>query len=108
MIVRGDLGKQIAMERLPFVRVEITDAVKVAGVSVITATEMLASMVDNDHLTCAEVTDVAYVIIYGSDAVMLSEETAQGKYPVGVVATMKSIVAEVERVRFSMPVINAL
>jgi pyruvate kinase len=99
MVARGDLGQNIPLETLPFVEVEIIEAARAAGRPVITATEMLVSMVKNSRPTRAEVTDVAYAITNGSDAVMLSEETAIGEYPVETIMMMEKIVMEAERRR---------
>lgn len=99
MIARGDLGNNTPLEKLPFVQVDITDRANTLGKPVITATEMLLSMTERERPSRAEVTDVAYAILHGSDAVMLSEETANGRYPVEAVAAMEQIVLEAERVR---------
>ena len=97
MIGRGDLGQNIPIEKVPFVQEMIIKKCKAAKKPVITATQMLLSMVDNPTPTRAEVTDVCYAILLGSDAVMLSEETARGKYPVEAVAIMERIILEAER-----------
>lgn len=96
MIARGDLGNEVPIEQIPFVQTEIIAAVKKSGKPVITATQMLTSMVSNPYPTRAEVTDVAYAILHGSDAVMLSEETSIGKYPVKAVAVMEKVIREAE------------
>jgi pyruvate kinase len=96
MIARGDLGNEISLERIPFVQAKIIRACNVAGKPVITATQMLLSMTDNPLPERAEVTDVANAILQGSDAVMLSEESATGKYPVESVAMMERIILESE------------
>ena len=96
MIGRGDLGQSIPLEQIPFVQYMITDRCKKAGKPVITATEMLLSMIENEKPTRAEVTDVAFAILLGSDAVMLSEETARGKYPIHAVEMMAKIIREAE------------
>ena len=97
MIGRGDLGNEIALEEIPFVEANIIKKCRTAKKPVITATQMMASMVNNPSPTRAEVTDVAYAIINGSSAVMLSEETAIGKYPVEVIKYMEKIVSAAEK-----------
>jgi len=97
MVARGDLGNEIPLEAIPFAQDMIIKKSKAAGKPVITATQMMLTMVDNPIPTRAEVTDVANAILQGSDAVMLSEETARGKYPVETVAMMERIVLEAER-----------
>jgi len=97
MIGRGDLGQNIPIERVPFAEQMIIQKCKAAKKPVITATQMLVSMVENPEPTRAEVTDIAYAILLGSDAVMLSEETARGKYPVEAVAVMEKVVLEAEQ-----------
>ena len=96
MIARGDLGLEVPLEQIPFIEKELIEKCNRAGKPVITATQMLLSMVENPEPTRAEVTDVAYAIGLGSDAVMLSDETARGAYPVEAVAEMEKIVLEAE------------
>lgn len=97
MVARGDLGESIPLEEVPFAQAKIIKVAKKAGKPVITATQMLESMVDSPSPTRAEVTDVANAILLGSDAVMLSEESARGRYPVESVAMMERIVKASER-----------
>ncbi len=97
MVARGDLGNEFPLEQIPFVQEKIIRAANRAHKPVITATQMMLSMVDTATPTRAEVTDVANAILQGSDAVMLSEETAVGQYPVEAVAMMEKIILEAER-----------
>jgi pyruvate kinase len=97
MIARGDLGNEVPLEQIPFIQNMIIRKCKAAVKPVITATQMMLSMKDNPTPTRAEVTDVAFAIISGSDAVMLSDETANGKYPVETVIMMERIVLEAEK-----------
>ncbi|MFA6324752.1 MAG: pyruvate kinase [Candidatus Paceibacterota bacterium] len=97
MIARGDLGNEIPIEEIPFVEKEIIEKCKKNNKPVIVATQMLLSMTENSIPTRAEVTDVAYAIINGADAVMLSEESASGKYPLEAVKIMEKIIIESEK-----------
>jgi len=97
MIARGDLGSEIPIEQIPFVQDKIIKETKEAGKPVIVATQMMLSMIENPIPTRAEVTDVANAILEGADAVMLSEETTIGKYPVEAVTVMEKIVLEAEK-----------
>jgi pyruvate kinase len=99
MVARGDLGVQTAIEDIPAVQKLLIRKANLRSRPVITATQMLESMMGNTRPTRAEVTDVANAILDGTDAVMLSEETALGAYPVEAVRMMVRIAASIERHR---------
>ena len=96
MIARGDLGVEIAAEKIPLLQKSIVQKCREFRKPVIIATQMLHSMIENPRPTRAEVTDIANAIFQRTDAIMLSGETASGKYPVEAVTTMRKIASEVE------------
>ncbi|MEX2514701.1 MAG: pyruvate kinase [Candidatus Paceibacterota bacterium] len=99
MVARGDLAVEVSLENVPIIQKQIIQKCNTAGVPVITATQMLESMTSASTPTRAEASDVANAILDGSDAIMLSGETAMGEYPVETVEVMSRIAAKMETQR---------
>jgi len=97
MVARGDLGEEVPLEKIPFVQADIISRANKVGKPVIVATQMMLSMTDSPIPTRAEVTDVETADMEGADAVMLSEESAKGKYPLEAVTMMEKILVEAEK-----------
>lgn len=107
MVARGDLGVELPLEDVPGWQKQITRAARRAGKPVVVATQMLESMITNPVPTRAEVSDVATAVFEGSDAVMLSAETASGAFPAEAVSVMDRIAKSVERGPLYRPIIEA-
>jgi pyruvate kinase len=103
MIARGDLGIELPMEEIPIIQREITQLCHMQKKPVITATQMMLSMVHSIRPTRAEVSDVANAVFDQSDALMLSEETMVGAHPELVVSTMVKIARRIEEYQYSRP-----
>lgn len=97
MVARGDLGIEIPMEQLPIVQKNLVRHAHWHGKPAIIATQMMTSMINHEHPTRAEVSDIANAIFDGADGVMLSDETAVGSYPIKTVELMKKIVTTTEK-----------
>ena len=110
MVARGDLALEMSLQEVPIAQKRIIDVCRRAAIPVITATQMLESMIDMRKPTRAEATDVANAILDGTDALMLSAETAIGRYPIETVAIMSTITVSTEKAWFqgSCPVLFRL
>jgi pyruvate kinase len=107
MVARGDLGVELPAEQVPRIQKRIVRTCRAAGVPVVVATQMLESMISSPVPTRAEASDVATAVYDGADAVMLSAESASGKFPVEAVAMMNRIIIQVEGDPYDRTVIDA-
>ncbi len=101
MVARGDLGIEVAQEKIPGIQRDLIRKAILHNKPVIVATQMLHSMIENPRPTRAEITDIANAIYYRTDAIMLSGETAYGKYPVEAVRTMTKVAYETEKTKLA-------
>jgi pyruvate kinase len=116
MVARGDLAVEISFSKVPVIQKELIHKANIMGKFTIVATEMLSSMVDNPRPTRAEASDVANAVLDGADALMLSNETAMGKFPLKAVCAMADIITDTEdsilndnyRISLNMPKVHSL
>ena len=97
MVARGDLGVELPLEQVPVIQKNIIKKAKLYGKPVVIATQMLDSMIENPVPTRAEVSDIANSILDGADALMVTGETAMGKYPSGVINVLSDVINETEK-----------